>query len=194
MSGVLIGRWYADVDAARPREAEPMGRPRPGRPSTIELVRWWAPVILWIGCILVASGDSFSSAHTGSWLSVLLGLVSAVPPDHFGAVHLIVRKTAHLVEYGLLGLLAYRAFQCTWRDVPAGGWWMASLALCLACGASDELHQSTVRSRTGSSADVLLDLMGAWLGIYLFRLLTARVKGSEVADPEPASLDSRLDA
>jgi hypothetical protein len=36
--------------------------------------------------------------------------------------------------------------------------------------------------------------MGAWLGIYLFRLLTARVNGGEVADPEPASLDSRLDA
>jgi VanZ family protein len=160
----------------------------------MELVGWWAPVISWMAFILVASGDYFSFTQTGSWLSFLLGLVSDVPADRFGAVHLIVRKTAHLVEYGLLGFLAYRAFHCTWRDWPADRWWVGSLALALACATTDELYQSTVPSRTGSFWDVLVDAAGASLGVYLFCRFIAPTNGREAAESESVALDSELDA
>jgi VanZ family protein len=147
-----------------------------------------------MACILIASGDSFSFSRTGSWLKVLLDFVSVVPPAYSAAVHLIVRKAAHLVEYSLLGLLAYRAFQCTWREWPADRWWVGSLALALACAAADELHQSVVVSRTGSFGDMLVDTTGALLGVYLFQLLTPQPHGSDVTEAESTVLDSRLDA
>lgn len=157
--------------------------------SALDLVNWWGPVTLWMGFIIVASGDLFSSMHTGPWLSLVLGLVSDMPDDSFGAVHAIVRKTAHLVEYGLLGYLSHRAFQCTWRDWPGDRWRIASLILALACATIDELHQSTILSRTGSPRDVLVDVTGAWLGIYLFSLLALRSRGRSVG-VESAALDS----
>lgn len=135
-----------------------------------------------MGCILVVSGDAFSSGHTASWLSVLLSSLSVVPANHFDTVHLIVRKTAHLVEYGLLGFLAYRAFQCTWPSSAADRLAFGTMVLVLACATADEAHQSAVVSRTGSFADVLLDALGACVGIYLFYLFSARGEASSTTE------------
>jgi VanZ family protein len=148
-------------------------------------------VILWIGVILFASGDYFSATQSGSWLSALLGFFH-VPEHHFVTAHLIVRKSAHLIEYGVLGLLAYRAFQCTWRDWRVHRWWLGGLAVSLLCALLDEFHQSTILSRTGSIADVLIDAAGASLGIFLFFWIGAneRVAGKN----ESVTLDSQPDA
>lgn len=162
-------------------------------PSAADLAVWWIPVVVWMAFILVASGDFFSFDHTGSWLGALLGLVSISPGDRFEAVHLMVRKTAHLVEYGVLGLLAYRAFHCTWRDWPADRWWMSSVALVLACSMTDELHQTTIASRTGSFRDILVDASGALLGMYLYWRLIARTTSREPSSSEETGLESRLD-
>lgn len=185
-----VGRVRSPRPAAN--DAAPMSVARARQPSPAELVGWWAPVVLWVTFIFVASGDFFSFSQTGSWLSVLWGLVSDAPGGGFDTIHLIVRKTAHLVEYGLLGLLAYRAFQCTWCDWRAERWWMGSLALALACAMVDELHQSTVLSRTGSFWDVLVDAAGASLGILLF--YRSRLSRREVGEADSAALDSQLDA
>jgi VanZ family protein len=171
-----------------------MSRSHPERLFIADLVGWWAPVVVWVVFILVASGDFFSSNHTGSWLSVLLGFVSVAPGDRFEAVNLMVRKTAHLVEYGVLGFLAYRAFHCTWRDWAADRCWMSSVALVVACSMTDELHQSTIASRTGSFRDVVVDTTGALLGMYLFCRLIARRRGRDVSATEHTALDSELDA
>jgi VanZ family protein len=56
---------------------------------------------------------------------------------------------------------------------------MGSLALALACATADELHQSTVPSRTGSFGDVLVDMTGASLGILLFCLFMTRPTGND---------------
>jgi VanZ family protein len=148
-------------------------------------------VILWIGLILFASGDYFSATQTGPWLNVLLGFFH-VPENRFGTAHLIVRKSAHLIEYGLLGLLAYRAFQCTWQDWRIDRWWLGGLAVSLVCASIDELHQNTIMSRTGSFSDVLVDAAGASLGIFLFYWIGAneRVAGKN----DSVTLDSRHDA
>jgi VanZ family protein len=78
-------------------------------------------------------------------------------------VHLFVRKAAHLTEYTILAVLLCRALRGWieefWRRVAL------ILAPAMIFAATDEFHQSFVRSRTPSVRDVLPDGAGALLGV-----------------------------
>jgi VanZ family protein len=70
-------------------------------------------------------------------------------------------KTLHGIEYGVLGILTYRAFRY------AGGAWSASHALLLAIvasttyGLTDEIHQFFVPLRHADMWDLLTDAVGS---------------------------------
>lgn len=84
-------------------------------------------------------------------------------------MHFLVRKAAHLTEYGILGTLLFRALRAEqggWR----GGWAVAAVVLAVAVAATDEWHQAFVPSRTSSPWDVLLDGVGATIAQALRRL------------------------
>ena len=95
----------------------------------------------------------------------------------------LLHKLGHLVAYGLLaGFLAW-ALEAP-RPEPRAGrrngrwrWWSAPLLLCIAYGATDELHQTFVHGRGPSPADVLIDGLGAVLGLAVYFWL-ARRRGS----------------
>ena len=72
----------------------------------------------------------------------------------------ILRKAAHMAEYGLLWYLWQRALQ---RPTP----WPAA-AIALAYAASDELHQTFVPGRHGTAVDVLIDAAGIAIAIALY--------------------------
>ena len=76
----------------------------------------------------------------------------------------VLRKAAHMTEYGLLWLLLFRAFG--WR----GAWWAAAIAVGYAI--SDELHQSTVDGRTGTPIDVAIDAAGVGLAALVWSRLS----------------------
>lgn len=84
-------------------------------------------------------------------------------PDQTAWVHAGVRKLAHVTEYAILAVLVVRALSRPERSVV----WIGSraLLLCAAWAALDEFHQSFVESRTGAVSDVLLDTLGAAIGI-----------------------------
>jgi hypothetical protein len=115
----------------------------------VEILKRWLPVVAWSAVILIASGDEFSAAQSGGWFRALFGV--ALPYW----VHVAVRKTTHLAAYGILGALAMRASP---RAAIA-----LAIALCVAI--IDELHQSTLPTRTGSPWDVLLDMIGAAIAV-----------------------------
>lgn len=75
-------------------------------------------------------------------------------------LHAVIRKTAHLTEYFILGGLLHRALRGNDR-----GWKLkwAIWAIVIAAGYAslDEFHQSFVPSRTASPWDALLDTVGA---------------------------------
>ena len=134
----------------------------------------WGPVVLWVGVILFASGDQFSAKETGSWLGAVLRLlVGELDPATFDILHATVRKGAHLVEYAVLGFLTCRAL--AWNDRRVGArHWMLSLAIAAACAVTDEVHQSFIASRTSSPVDVLIDCIGAGLGVLVAQRWLAR--------------------
>jgi len=76
-----------------------------------------------------------------------------------GTIDLILRKLAHMTEYGLLWLLWLRALG--WR-AP----WAAALT-AVGYAATDEWHQSFVAGRVGSPLDVAIDGAGVLVAALL---------------------------
>ncbi len=82
-----------------------------------------------------------------------------------------IRKTAHFLEYALMGILVY-----TMLYYPVSGdkrrFWI-SLVWVILSAVADELHQLFVPDRAGRIADVILDTCG---GITALILLNQMVK------------------
>jgi len=102
--------------------------------------------------------------------SVLGWLAGDLSPETIQSVIFVIRKGAHLAEYGILAALIWRGLRSTGLSPDhAWNWRLARLAVCLAAlyAATDELHQSLVPSRTGSATDILIDSVGAILGALI---------------------------
>ena len=106
-------------------------------------------------------------------VAICCSLLSLVETGHVaerqcGQFVVIARKCAHVSEYAVLALLLWRAL----RSVPALRTktlmvFGAVLVGCALFAASDEFHQTFVKSRTPSVRDVLLDVAGALLGLLI---------------------------
>jgi VanZ family protein len=137
--------------------------------SLRSLVKYWLPVLVWMGIIFSASSDSGSFQHSSRIIGPLVQwLFPHLSDETVHAIVLCVRKCAHLAEYAVLALLLWRALRreaapatVPWRWSRAG----LVLALVALYAASDEIHQAFVPSRQGSGWDVLLDTTGAACGL-----------------------------
>ena len=102
----------------------------------------WLPVVAWAAVIFAFSSVPDLGTGLGTWDTLL-------------------RKTAHVLEFALLGALLLRATRRPW---PA-------LALGVAYAASDEVHQHFVAGRHASARDVLIDSAGVVLGLLAWQRL-----------------------
>lgn len=82
-----------------------------------------------------------------------------------------VRKSAHVFEYFVLGVLALNVFDTfnVKRKV------LFAIILCVLYASSDEFHQ-LFTGRTASVTDVLLDSVASIVGIYLLNFIFSRRK------------------
>ena len=109
------------------------------------LLTVWLPVVAWAAVIFALSSIPSLSTGLGTWDTIL-------------------RKGAHLTEYGVLGGLLYRALG---REALA-------LATGIVYAATDELHQYFVRGRHASPVDVAIDAVGLAVGMLLWLRLRER--------------------
>ncbi len=132
--------------------------------------RYWLPPLLWMALIWGLSSDVGSAAQTSRFFVPLLTwLLPWATPAQIALAHGLVRKLGHLVEYAILAALWFRALRGERRlALPISAW--IALATSVAWAILDELHQSTVASRTASATDVLLDAAGATLAALTLRL------------------------
>lgn len=87
---------------------------------------------------------------------------------HFSRVYVpLIRKTAHFVEYLILGVLVYVNIK-EWFN---SRYTIISILTCLVYALSDEGHQLFVAGRSGSIKDVIIDLSGSITGILLITYL-----------------------
>ena len=101
---------------------------------------------------------------------------SAPPVDKETAAkrHHNVRKSAHILEYGVLGnafclflfFIADANFIRSWSRRLLAFWaWLGSTVYAM----TDEIHQIFVPGRSGEPRDVLIDTSGVLIGICLVR-------------------------
>jgi VanZ family protein len=107
--------------------------------------RLWLPVLVWAALIFAFSSVPDLGTGLGGW-------------------DVVLRKLAHATEYAVLGALLVRA---TGRSGLA-------LTLGTLYAASDEIHQTFVRGRTGAPLDVAIDALGVACGIVVWQTVRAR--------------------
>lgn len=148
-----------------------MSPDRPARGISIR-TRSWFWLGLWALFIWGLGGDELSFDHTSRFLGPLIRwLLPGVSEETQQLLLFSIRKTAHLVEYAVLGVLALRALSID-QPSPLLRSTVMALVLCTAFATADEVRQSLSATRMGSVWDVLLDALGAAAGIAV--LLWAR--------------------
>jgi VanZ family protein len=109
----------------------------------VQLVKRFGPPLLLMGLIFYLSAQPDLNSGLGTWDTIL-------------------RKAAHMTEYGLLWFLWWRALGYG-SPLPA-------IAITLLWAASDEYHQSFVEGRHGTPVDVAIDAVGLGLGLLVARV------------------------
>ena len=146
----------------------------------------WLPTLLWMGLIFLLSSIPDATISQTGWLDF------------------IIRKTIHLFEYGVLAILLAQSLKDSPRvdnllhgARPNGQalykkylpnryhdrymFWESRIKpfiLAVVYAAADEFHQSFVPGRTGIWTDVLVDGLGATLGLWLWSWLEGKIPWS----------------
>ena len=102
----------------------------------------WLPVIFWMALIFFLSSQP------------------SVTISESQILEFIFFKSLHLLEYGVLFFLIYRA---TEKNL------LLSFILTIVYGISDEIHQLFVPTREGRFWDVLIDGAGAFLASLIVK-------------------------
>ena len=139
-------------------------------------LKYWLPLLIWLGVIFVGSTSIMSSEHTSRYIvPFLLWLKPGMSPVAIWTILVVARKCAHVTEYAVLALLLWRALRSVrflrTKTLMVFG---AVLLGCALFAASDEFHQTFVKSRTPSGRDVVLDVTGALLGLLIGASFFAR--------------------
>jgi len=126
---------------------------------------WWLAVALWVAAVLGLSSDRFSAESTSRVLAPLLRWM--LPELRAETEQLLLhglRKAAHAFEYAVLAALTYRALRESSSPWRSAGF---ALGLVVAVAVADESHQVFEAARTGSGADVSIDVAGGATALLL---------------------------
>ena len=135
-------------------------------PTSVDQLSWTATlakdrrrlVLRWALLVACMVGIFAVSSLSGGTVS---GSVTSVP----GPSSLSFRLAfAHVVEFGVLALLASRLF-AAYDLRPAVYLWTATLVLAIGYAATDELHQAFVPGRVPAWSDLGYDSVGAVAGL-----------------------------
>ena len=129
-----------------------------------KFVKYWLPVIIWMCFIFWMSTDTFSSENTSMVIGPILHLIfPSLSAETLDMIHGLIRKSAHVVEYFVLGLLLFRAFRSDSSQTWDRRWTIYTVIVVFLYAMSDEFHQISVTSRSSSIFDVGLDTAGGVL-------------------------------
>lgn len=126
----------------------------PPQSKTWLFMKYWGPVLFYCAIIVYLSSQSYPSQHLPSFF------------------YSMSDKLLHGLEYGVLGILLYRAFHQAMRT-------LGSISLAIMCavgfGISDEIHQWFVPNRQLDIWDLLADTLGASIFIVSWVFLTKKI-------------------
>lgn len=117
------------------------------------IILYLTPIFVWMGFIFL--------------LSAIPNLKSELP----SLFDLILRKIAHIIEFGILAVLMARAVFPYGQEHKMPVWEsvLTVIILTVLYAATDEFHQVFVTGRQGSLWDVGIDSLGVILGTYFYQ-------------------------
>src|SRR6185503_21256684 len=77
----------------------------------------YGPLILWAALIFIGSSNVLSASNTSTLVRVVRWLIPTAGDEKLALFHFLIRKAGHLTEYGILALLAARAFRTSSREL-----------------------------------------------------------------------------
>jgi VanZ family protein len=156
--------------------------------------KYWLPLLVWLGVIFLGSTSLMSADHTSRLIvPILLWLKPGMAAATIKFILVVMRKCAHVGEYAILALLLWRALRSGLSlRVKMPMLFGAVLLACAAFAASDEFHQSFVKSRTPSVRDVILDVAGALLGLLIGASFAHRHSKKTQSTIQSQFVDARL--
>jgi VanZ family protein len=137
----------------------------------------WGLAAAWALFVWGLGGDDLSLEGTSRFLGPLIRwLLPDVTTETSELIQFMIRKAAHVTEYGVLSFLILRAMVfapggATTRRIAAAA------GLAIAFAAADETRQSLSALRLGSIYDVGLDSLGALAGVGFLLLLRRMLPG-----------------
>lgn len=120
--------------------------------SSLAIILTWTPVFLWMGVIF-----TFSSIPT-------------FPTNGIIWWDFILKKSAHIIEYGVLFALLFRALNQTKNKQDFNlEFAIYCLTFCILYAISDEYHQSFTPGRTPNIRDVGFDTIGILISLCIIK-------------------------
>lgn len=113
-------------------------------------LKYWIPVVLWAGVIFFFSSIQIGGASQFYWKDF------------------VIKKTAHLIEYAILAILLYRAIISS--GVKPKNAFLYAFFISIFYAITDEVHQIFTPGRGATVRDVVIDAIGAWIGLKIYIL------------------------
>ena len=85
---------------------------------------------------------------------------------------LVVRKTAHIIEYLVLAFLLCSVIK-DYKNLDKK-FMLIALILCFLYACSDETHQLLISGRSAKIYDVFIDTFGSFIGIMIYKFICYR--------------------
>ncbi len=113
--------------------------------------------------IFFNSGMDYVSSHNAS--GEVVDIITDQQGENREVVEIIIRKSAHMIEFALLGMSVYALTH--WLKKAKGKHLFGyAIFYCLFVGVVDEFIQS-FSDRTSSTGDIILDFIGGLIGFAL---------------------------
>ena len=120
---------------------------------------------------------SISSGQSGVFVEQLRHITPSVDQQ---LLTFLVRKSAHIFAYFVLGILTFNAL---WRvdlskfkfNSPA----VLSIIVCALYAASDEFHQLFIIGRSGELRDIMIDSCAAMVGVFIISIFVRILQKSK---------------
>ncbi|MBV1822060.1 VanZ family protein, partial [Bacteroidales bacterium MSK.15.36] len=126
-------------------------------------------VLVWMIIIFKFSSDpaEISDGKSGFIIEVINSLGINISSTLGEFTNFAIRKTAHVGEYFILTLLLISALK---EDLKIEKTYWLSILVTFLYACSDEIHQRFVPGRAGRFSDVLIDLFGGILAVFIVKL------------------------
>lgn len=126
-------------------------------------------VIVWMILIFIMS--SFDATNSSNQSNFIVNIISNIfNINNLDILSYIIRKLAHLTEYTILGILTLNMTRQNNIKTNIG------IIIGIIFAISDEIHQIFVPGRSCQITDILIDILGIFIGYIIYKYILKLIK------------------